>query len=127
MEKERKFHMKKIIKKIMGRLYLILFISGAFFLIGGATTQVKSDEASDKEYREMLESFPFPPGKNAKLAKQVCSPCHSPDVVIYKVYDEPMARKYYERMLFESPDTEQGKKVIEYLITVLGDNNSNFR
>ncbi len=122
--KERKFEMGKNFKKIMGRLHLIFLISGAFFLIGGTAAHVKSEEISNKEYLETLESYPFPPGKNAKLAKKVCSSCHVADFVIYRVYDEKMAREYYDSML-GNPDTEQGKMIIEYLVTVLGEKKPN--
>ena len=115
--------MGKILKKIMSRLHLIFLISGAFFLIGGTAAQVKSEDIS-KEYLEVLESYPFPPGKNAKLVKKVCSSCHGADFAVSRVYNEKTARKDYELML-GNPDTEQGKMIIEYLVTVLGEKKPN--
>jgi mono/diheme cytochrome c family protein len=64
---------------------------------------------------------PFPPGRNAMLVKQTCSQCHTPNVVVTQTFTEKTARKYYQKMLGESPDTERGKKIVEYLSTVLGE------
>jgi hypothetical protein len=64
---------------------------------------------------------PFPPGPNAMLVKQTCSQCHSPNVIITQTFTEKTARKLYQKMLGESPDTERGKKIVEYLYTVMGD------
>jgi len=63
---------------------------------------------------------PFPRGPNALLVKQTCSQCHSPNVVVTQTFNEESARKTYQKMLGESPDTERGKKIVEYLSTVLG-------
>lgn len=62
---------------------------------------------------------PFPPGPNAYLVKQTCSQCHSPNVVLTQTFNEGSARKIYQKMLGECPNTERGKKVVEYLSTVL--------
>lgn len=64
---------------------------------------------------------PFPPGRNAMLVKQTCSQCHTPNVVLTQTFTEKTARKYYQKMLGESPDTERGKKIVEYLSTVMGE------
>ena len=63
---------------------------------------------------------PFPPGPNAMLVKQTCSQCHTPNVVLDQTFDEKTARKIYQKMLGESPDTERGKKIVKYLSTVMG-------
>jgi mono/diheme cytochrome c family protein len=63
--------------------------------------------------------FPLKPGPNAVLVKQTCSQCHSPNYIISQTYDEESARKIYRKMMGESPDTERGKKVVEYLSTVM--------
>jgi hypothetical protein len=64
---------------------------------------------------------PFPPGRNAMLVKMTCSQCHTPNVVLTQTFTEKTARKYYQKMVGESPDTERGKKVVEYLSTVMGE------
>jgi mono/diheme cytochrome c family protein len=64
---------------------------------------------------------PFPPGPNAMLVKQTCSQCHTPNVIVTQTFDEKTARKIYQKMMGESPDTERGKKIVEYLSTVLGE------
>ena len=64
---------------------------------------------------------PFPPGPNAMLVKQTCSQCHTPNVVLNQTFNEKTARKIYQKMLGESPDTERGKKIVEYLSTVMGE------
>jgi mono/diheme cytochrome c family protein len=68
---------------------------------------------------------PFPRGPNAMLVKQTCSQCHSPNVVVTQTFNEKTARKIYQKMLGESPDTERGKKIVEYLYTVLGEKEEN--
>jgi hypothetical protein len=65
---------------------------------------------------------PFPAGPNAMLVKQTCSQCHSPNVVVTQTFSEETARKIYRKMMGESPDTERGKKIVEYLVNVLGEN-----
>jgi hypothetical protein len=64
---------------------------------------------------------PFPPGPNVMLVKQTCSQCHAPNVIVTQTFDEQSARNIYQKMLGESPDTERGKKIVQYLSTVLGD------
>lgn len=95
----------------MGRLRWALFISVVFLFLSWTCTPVKSEEIE--------EAYPFPPGKNAKLVKQVCTACHSAEMVYLRTFDEKSARKYYDLMVGD-PDSEQGKKLIEYLTTVLG-------
>lgn len=63
---------------------------------------------------------PFPPGKNAALVKQVCTSCHSAMLVVERRYDVEGARKRY-RLFVGNPDSEEGKLVVEYLSTVLGE------
>jgi cytochrome c5 len=72
-----------------------------------------ADEAGDPS--------PFPPGPNAMLVKQTCSQCHTPNVIVTQTFDEKTARKTYQKMMGESPDTERGKKIVTYLSTVLGE------
>lgn len=70
---------------------------------------------------ESGDPSPFPPGPNAMLVKQTCSRCHSPNVVVTQTFNEKTARKLYQKMTGESPDSERGKKVVEYLYTVLAE------
>jgi hypothetical protein len=64
---------------------------------------------------------PLPPGSNAMLVKQTCSQCHALNVIVTQSFDEKSARKIYQKMMGESPDTERGKKIVEYLSTALGE------
>ena len=89
----------------------VVSMSVVFLLISGTWTPGKAEEIE--------EAYPFPPGKNAKLVKQVCTGCHAAEMVYLRTFDEQSARKYYEVMVGD-PDSEQGKKIIEYLTTVLG-------
>lgn len=95
----------------MGRLRLVFFMCIFFLFLSGIWTQARSEEIE--------EAYPFPPGKNAKLVKQVCGSCHAAEMVYMRFYDEKSARKYYELMVSD-PDPEQKKKIIEYLCDVLG-------
>lgn len=70
---------------------------------------------------ESGDPSPFPPGPNAMLVKQTCSQCHTPNVIVTQTFDEKTARKLYQKMMGESPDTERGKKIVTYLSTVLGE------
>jgi hypothetical protein len=63
---------------------------------------------------------PFPPGKNAALVKQVCTACHSAMLVVDRKFDVAAAKKMY-RLFVGNPDSDQGKLVVEYLSTVLGE------
>ncbi len=62
---------------------------------------------------------PFPPGENATLAKKTCTECHAANVVISTQYDQDLARKQYKKYVGD-PDSEDARKVINYLTTVLG-------
>jgi hypothetical protein len=42
-------------------------------------------------------------------------------VVVTQTFSEKTARRVYQKMMGESPDTERGKKIVEYLSTVLGE------
>src|SRR5476649_1331962 len=55
---------------------------------------------------ESGDPSPFPPGPNA---------------MVTQTFDEKTARKLYQKMMGESPDTERGKKIVTYLSTVLGE------
>jgi len=81
---------------------------------GPASQLAFSAEAAD-------DPSPFPPGPNAMLVKQTCSQCHTPNVIVTQTFSEKTARKIYQKMMGESPDTERGKKIVEYLSTVLGE------
>ncbi len=96
----------------MGRWRLGFFLSIFFLLLSGMWTQARLEEID--------EAAPFPPGKNAKLVKQVCTSCHDAEMVYMRSYDEKSARKYYE-LYVSDPNAEQEQKVIEYLCTVLGE------
>ena len=63
---------------------------------------------------------PFPPGKDALLVKQVCSSCHPANLVLDQRFTEAEAKKFY-RLYVGNPDTDQGRRIIEYLTTVLGE------
>jgi mono/diheme cytochrome c family protein len=89
--------------------------AGVLVLAGGLAVQ--SAHAEDPQG----DPSPFPPGPNAMLVKQTCSQCHTPNVVLNQTFDEKTARKIYQKMLGESPDTERGKKIFEYLSTVMGE------
>jgi hypothetical protein len=62
---------------------------------------------------------PFPPGENATLAKKTCTACHAANVVISTQFDEALALKQYKKYVGET-DTDDARKVIAYLTTVLG-------
>ena len=64
---------------------------------------------------------PFKPGPNAMLVKETCSQCHTPTVVVTQTFTEESARKIYRKMMGESPDTERGVKIVNYLSTVQGE------
>jgi hypothetical protein len=63
---------------------------------------------------------PFPPGKNAALVKKICTSCHSATLVIDRRYDVAGAQKRY-RLFVGNPASEEGKLVVEYLSTALGE------
>lgn len=95
----------------------VLLASGAAMF----SYQVTGAEQTPAAPAESGDPSPFPPGPNAMLVKETCSKCHSPNVVVTQTFNEKTARKIYQKMLGESPDTERGKKIVEYLYTVLGE------
>jgi hypothetical protein len=101
----------------------IKYIVAALLALGAAqlTQTVFSAEQTPAAVDESGDPSPFPPGPNAMLVKQTCSKCHSPNVVVTQTFNEKTARKVYQKMIGESPDTEQGKKIVTYLYTVLGE------
>jgi hypothetical protein len=92
----------------------------ALALDADAQTVAKPEEAAATA-AESNDPSPFPPGPNVLLVKRTCSQCHTPNLVVTLTFDVDSARKIYQKMLGESPDTERGKKVVEYLSTALGD------
>jgi hypothetical protein len=89
--------------------------------LGPNSQSVASAEEATTPGAEAGDPSPFPPGPNVMLVKRTCSQCHAPNVIVTQTFDEDSARKIYQKMLGESPDTERGKKIVEYLSTVLGD------
>jgi hypothetical protein len=77
--------------------------------------------SAEEAAAEAGDPSPFPPGPNVMLVKRTCSQCHAPNVIVTQTFDEDSARKIYKKMLGESPDTDRGKKIVEYLSTILGD------
>src|SRR3974390_2599655 len=63
---------------------------------------------------------PFAPGKNAALVKRGCSACPSATLVVDRTFSVAEAKKYY-RLYVGNPDSDEGKLVVEYLSTVLGE------
>jgi hypothetical protein len=63
---------------------------------------------------------PFPPGENAALVKKRCTECHSANLVLSAQFDRELATKQYRKFVGD-PDSEEGRKVIKYLITYLGE------
>ena len=66
------------------------------------------------------DTSPFPPGENAALVKQICSGCHDGRLVVSKQYDDQSARRYWRVMMGTDPESDDARKVIAYLTTVLG-------
>jgi len=66
------------------------------------------------------KAFPFPAGEHAALTKQICAECHEASIVVRKRYDRTSAQRYYKLMTGDDPGSENGRKVIQYLTTVLG-------
>ena len=100
----------------------IKYIVAALLAMGAAQfshTAFSAEQAPAVD--ESGDPSPFPAGPNAVLVKQTCSKCHSPNVVVTQTFSEKTARKLYQKMMGESPDTERGKKIVEYLSTVLGE------
>jgi hypothetical protein len=95
-----------------------LFLAAA---LGSNSQGVASAQEAVAPYAEAGDPSPFPPGPNVMLVKRTCSQCHAPNVIVTQTFDEDSARKIYQKMLGESPDTERGRKIVEYLATVLGD------
>jgi hypothetical protein len=69
--------------------------------------------AAEARTDEQGDPSPFPAGKNAILVKKTCEQCHTPNVILDHIFDEKTARRNYQKMLGESPDTERGKKIVE--------------
>ena len=118
-KKKGDFMIAKIFKRVTSQLLLVFLTGTALFLINGTFTEVKSQGTQDEENKKVMESYPFPPGENAKLVKQVCTRCHSAYNVMKREWDKKEAKEIYKRMIGDS-NTEEAEKVIEYLSTVLG-------
>lgn len=86
----------------------------AALLAGAAATALAASPDEDED-----ALYPFPPGPNAALAKQVCTACHSATVVARRNYDEEEAKRLY-RLMIGDTENERAARVIGYLTTVLG-------
>jgi len=96
----------------MGRIQHVIITSIFFLLLSGIWTEARVEEIE--------EAPPFPPGKNVQLVKKLCTTCHNAEMAYMRTYDAKSAKKYYEHAVSET-DPEQEKKVVEYLLNVLGD------
>ena len=68
---------------------------------------------------EDQNAAPFPPGPNAALVNKVCTECHSASRVLDLRYTREDAESFYKNMVSMDVETEQAKKIIEYLSTAL--------
>jgi len=104
------------------QLFKFTWAAMLFAVALGSNTQgvARAEEAAERG-TEAGDPSPFPSGPNAMLVKRTCSQCHAPNVIVTQTFDEESARKIYQKMLGESPDTERGKKIVDYLSTALGD------
>jgi hypothetical protein len=100
-------------RTLLGMIFTGAICVASSLLYGQATPEPAGDPS------------PFPPGPNALLVKQTCSQCHSPNVVVTRTFSKLSARKMYQKMMGESPDTERGQKIVEYLYTVMGEKDDN--
>lgn len=96
----------------MGLLRRVLFTSLFLLLLSGIWTEAR--------VAEIEEAPPFPPGQNVQLVKKLCTACHNAEMAYMRTYDAKSAKKYYDHAVSDD-DPEQEKKVIEYLLNVLGD------
>jgi hypothetical protein len=72
-------------------------------------------------YARAADDFtPFPPGENAALVKKACTECHSANLVISRQFDQELATRQYKKFVGD-PDSDEGRTVIKYLTTVLGE------
>jgi cytochrome c5 len=112
---------------MMSKRFKLSACAGVLALAAGFAAQAvqaqdaKPTAAAAQKADESGDPSPFPPGPNAMLVKQTCSQCHTPNVVLSQTFNEKTARKIYQKMLGESPDTERGKKIVQYLSTVMGE------
>jgi hypothetical protein len=98
----------KVRGKMPDRVFVIL--AGGMLGICLSLVPVRTHAAED--------FAPFPPGENASLAKKTCTACHAANVVISTQFDEALALKQYKKYVGET-DTDDARKVIKYLTTVL--------
>jgi hypothetical protein len=96
----------------MELLRRVFFTSLFILLLSGIWTEARVEEIE--------EAPPFPPGKNVQLVNKLCTSCHNAEMVYMRTYDEKSAKRYYEHGVSDT-DPEREKKVIEYLLNVLGD------
>jgi mono/diheme cytochrome c family protein len=112
---------KSIVKYATVVAALMALAAGPARLAFSAEHAAETAAAGAAAPAEDGDPSPFPPGPNAMLVKQTCSQCHTPNVIVTQTFSEKTARKIYQKMMGESPDTERGKKIVEYLSTVLGE------
>ena len=92
-----------------GSLPLVLAL-----LAGGAATGFAASPDEDED-----ALYPFPPGANAALTRQVCTNCHSANVVTRRKYDEEEATRFY-RLMIGDVGNDNARRIIAYLSTTLG-------
>src|SRR5471032_413898 len=108
-------------KKFSSKLKTAAIVLAALAAVPASQAVFGADAPKPAAVDESGDPSPFPPGPNAMLVKQTCSACHTPNVIVTQTFDEKTARKLYQKMMGESPDTERGKKIVTYLSTVLGE------
>src|SRR5476649_1372311 len=108
-------------KKFSSKLKTVAIVLAALAAVPASQAVFGADAPKPAAAVESGDPSPFPPGPNAMLVKQTCSACHTPNVIVTQTFDEKTARKLYQKMMGESPDTERGKKIVTYLSTVLGE------
>jgi hypothetical protein len=105
----------------------VLVVAATVFL--SATVLSRAEDSPDLETEtlsiealseEDQNASPFPPGPHAALVKKVCTECHLAQVVLNMRFTPDEAVRFYKVMVSSNIETDQAKRVIEYLSTTLG-------
>jgi hypothetical protein len=65
----------------------------------------------------------FPPGGGVALTQKICTRCHGANLILSKIFDAASAERYWRTMVGTDPNSDEARKVITYLSTVLGEDN----
>jgi hypothetical protein len=94
--------------------------TGGQAVVATVAEEPKTEASQSALSPEDQNATPFPAGRHAAVVKRVCTECHNANPILDLKFSKEEAERYYRTMVSSNIETDDAKKIIEYLSTTLG-------